>query len=366
MAMWLAAGLGTILGGATVLGHAELGSAVGLGFVLTAVPSLPTQWRPALSLIAIRALTVLVGAVLALLTAQHQGALAAASVAAAVTGALLARVGPTAGLAVVLIAVDVPADRGLSALLPYVVGALVVAVAWGGWFGGAAAVRLLRGERPRPSPAPEAGQRRDIWPHALRVGISVTAAVLLAGLLPDDLVGGHWLVTSVILTVQPTVGDTGMRLAQRLSGNTVGAVIAAVLLGAHPSVPVVAVLTVVLFTLAMALRPVNYTWWAVTGPPVLLVISEYPDLFPWYEGGVRLAMNLAGAAIVVVVVFGVPLFRSTSLFGSNSLFGSTALSTSTSLSTNTSRSRRTSREPAPDTARTGTSDSVYKIQSRRL
>ena len=51
----------------------------------------------------------------------------------------------------------------------------------------------------------------------------------------------------------------------------------------------------VLFLLAMALRPVNYTWWAVTGPPVLLVISEYPQLFPWYEGGVRLAMNLAGA-----------------------------------------------------------------------
>ena len=62
----------------------------------------------------------------------------------------------------------------------------------------------------------------------------------------------------------------------------------------------------VLFTLAMALRPVNYTWWAVTGPPVLLVISEYPQLFPWYEGGVRLAMNLLGAAIVLAVVFGFP------------------------------------------------------------
>jgi hypothetical protein len=56
----------------------------------------------------------------------------------------------------------------------------------------------------------------------------------------------------------------------------------------------------------MALRPVNYTWWAVTGPPVLLVISEYPQLFPWYEGGVRLAMNFAGAAIVLLVVFAAP------------------------------------------------------------
>ena len=41
-------------------------------------------------------------------------------------------------------------------------------------------------------------------------------------------------------------------------------------------------------------------------PPVLLVISEYPRLFPWYEGGIRLAMNIAGAAIVLAVVFGAP------------------------------------------------------------
>jgi hypothetical protein len=39
---------------------------------------------------------------------------------------------------------------------------------------------------------------------------------------------------------------------------------------------------------------------------VLLVISEYPHLFPWYEGGVRLGMNVLGAAVVVAVVFLVP------------------------------------------------------------
>jgi uncharacterized membrane protein YccC len=123
-------------------------------------------------------------------------------------------------------------------------------------------------------------------------------------LLPSDIVAGHWLITSVLLTVQPSVADTGIRLAQRLSGNTVGALIAAVLLGTHPPLPLVAIVAVALFTMAMALRPKNYTWWAITGPPVLLVISEYPHLFPWYEGGIRLVMNLAGASIVLVVVFG--------------------------------------------------------------
>jgi hypothetical protein len=136
--------------------------------------------------------------------------------------------------------------------------------------------------------------------------ILLVPAVALVGLLPAGMVGGHWLITSVLLTIQPRQADTSVRLAQRLSGNAVGAVIAAVLLGTHPSAPVVIVASVGLFLLAVALRPVNYSWWAVTGPPVLLVVSEYPQLFPWYEGGVRLAMNFAGAAIVAVVVFAVP------------------------------------------------------------
>jgi uncharacterized membrane protein YccC len=136
------------------------------------------------------------------------------------------------------------------------------------------------------------------------VAVAVGCAVVIAGLLPADLVGGHWLITSVLLTIQPRRDQTGVRVAQRLSGNAVGAVIAALILGAQPPAPVVVAITIALFLLAMALRPVNYTWWAVTGPPVLLVISEYPGLFPWYEGGVRLAMNLGGALIVLVVVFG--------------------------------------------------------------
>lgn len=336
MAAWLAGALGAILVLTAAFGHAELGSAIGLGFVLTAVPSLPVAWRPAVTVLGIRGLTVLAGAGAALSTAGHPLLLATATVAAALCGGLLSRVGPTAGLAVVLIAVDMPDGAGALWLVPYLVGAVVVVIAWTGWFLCAEAIRRGRGEQVQ-SEALRGATWRESWPHALRVGVAVAVAVALAGLLPDDLVGGHWLVTSVVLTVQPAAIDTGVRLAQRLSGNTVGALIAAVLLGAHPSVPVVAVLTVVLFTLAMALRPVNYTWWAVTGPPVLLMISEYPDLFPWYEGGVRLAMNVAGAVIVVLVVF-----SPAALAWIRNRGGATGF-----------------REK-------DASDSVYKIQSRRL
>lgn len=348
MAAWLALGLGAILGVSAALGRAELGSAVALGFVLTAVPSLPTTLRPALAIIGIRGLTVLAGATVAVLTAGDPLTLGLATVAAAVCGGLLERVGPTAGLAVVLVGVDVHraghGDASAAAVLwPYAIGVVVVGIAWAAWFACAEAIRARRRD---PCAEPAAASRTS-WQarcsHAARVGVAVGAAVVIAAMLPADLVGGHWLITSVLLTVQPAAVDTGMRLAQRLSGNAVGALIAAVLLGTHPAVPVVAVVTVVLFTLAMALRPVNYTWWAVTGPPVLLVISEYPQLFPWYEGGVRLAMNLAGAVIVLAVVFGFPMLGRLPTLG-----------------------RIGSRRRAGDFPDDENSDSVYKIQTRSV
>ncbi len=150
MAAWLAVGLGAILAVSAVLGRAELGSAVALGFVLTAVPSLPTTMRPALATMGIRGAAVLAGAVLAVLCAGHPVALGAATIAAAVCGALLDRVGPTAGLAVVLVAVDAH-DELLSptTLVPYLVGGLVVVAVWSAWSACARALAAARRETPQ-------------------------------------------------------------------------------------------------------------------------------------------------------------------------------------------------------------------------
>ncbi|MGV9802556.1 FUSC family protein [Mycobacterium sp. NPDC003449] len=307
MAGALAVSLGAVLVVTALSGRAELGSAVGLGFVLTAVPELPTTMRAALQVIGVRAATVLVGGGVVVLAAPHALVLGVATVAAAMFGALVPRVGATAGLAVVLLAIDLDGATRPTALWPYAVGAAVVLSAWLGWFGAARVMREVADDDSRSGDDLAKGRSEPDVGHALRVGAAVGLAVGVAALLPAEMVGGHWLVTSVLLTVQPGRAKTGMRLAQRLSGNTVGAVIAAALLGAQPPAPAVIAMTVLLFLLAMALRPVNYTWWAITGPPVLLVISEYPALFPWYEGGVRLAMNLGGALIVLLVVFAVPM-----------------------------------------------------------
>ncbi|WP_193043430.1 FUSC family protein [Mycolicibacterium baixiangningiae] len=303
MAAALACALGLLLIVPQLQGRPAFGSALALGFVLTAVPSLPTTWPAALTTIAARAAAVLVAGALVVACGGHPAALAVATVVAAVSGALIDRVGATAGLAVVLIAVDAGPHPSLADLSAYAIGAGAVSAAWAVWWFSANTTAALRN---RPHDAEEPAARSLDRAHAARVATVVAVAVVVAGWLPDDAVGGHWLVTSVLLTIQPGRSATRTRLVQRLCGNTAGATLAAALLGAHPAAPVAVAVTVLLFLLAVALRPVNYTWWAITGPPVLLVVSEYPHWFPWYEGGVRLGMNLAGAAIVVAVVFIVP------------------------------------------------------------
>jgi hypothetical protein len=304
MAAALATTLGLLLIVPYLSGRPALGSALALGFVLTAVPSLPTTWRAALATMSARAVAVLIGGALVVVCAGEPVALAAVTVGAAVCGAMIDRVGATAGLAVVLIALDAGSRPSAGELGAYAVGAGAVFGAWAVWWVCAKCAGALQNSPAREREVARAVDRA----HVVRVAAAVTIAVTVAAGLPDDLVGGHWLVTSVLLTIQPGRPATRVRLVQRLCGNTVGAVLAAAVLGAHPSAPVAVVVTVLMFLLAVALRPVNYTWWAVTGPPVLLVISEYPHWFPWYEGGVRLGMNLVGAAVVVVIVFVVPVW----------------------------------------------------------
>jgi hypothetical protein len=308
MAGWLALGLGASLAVTALRGDAKFGSAMALGIVLTAVPSVPVALRPALLTIAVRGATVLAGALTVVLCVGHPLALGVITVVAAMAGTMIQRVGPAAGLAVILMAVHTDGEPvSVVIMYPYLLGVAVVLLAWSVWFGCAGAIRTARHRPAESTVAGGGGAGGGVdYAHAARVGVAVGVAVALAALLPRDMVGGHWLVTSVLLTIQPGQYDTGVRLVQRISGNAVGALIAAAVLGCHPAAPVVVIVTVVLFLLAMALRPVNYTWWAVTGPPVLLMISEYPQLFPWYEGGVRLAMNLGGAVIVLAVVFVVP------------------------------------------------------------
>lgn len=294
MAAVLAVALGAVFVVCDLLGHSPAGAAVALGFVLTAVPVIPESRSAAAEVLALRTAAVAAGTGVVLMCDGSVPALAVCTVAAAMLGAVLPKLGATAALTVVLVDLHMSrmAESGpLPAAALYLIGAAVV------WL----AVLACR----NATPAADA-RTRVRYGHVAAMGVAVALATALATMVPDGVVGAHWLITSVVLSIQADPSATGVRLAQRLSGNLVGAGLAAVILAAHPSTVVLVAAIVVLFLLAMALRPVNYTWWAITGPPVLLLISEYPAVFPWYEGGVRLLMNVVGALIVVAVVFGAP------------------------------------------------------------
>lgn len=299
ISLWLAVALGAVFVVCDALGRSASGAAIALGVVLTAVPGIPAAVDEAVKVIGVRTAAVGLGTVTVLACNGNELLLSCATVLSAMLGAVVPRLGPTAALTVVLVAMHMERTAGSPAAL-YLVGSAVVSVAAAAHIGVTAI-----GKSSAPS-VPVRSSVLPTWGHVAGLGTAVAAATAAAAAVPDDVIGAHWLVTGVVLSIQGDTTATGIRLAQRLSGNLIGAVLAAAILAATPAQPVVIALIIVLFLLAMALRPVNYTWWAVTGPPVLLLTSEYPAIFPWYEGGVRLLMNIAGAGIVAVVIFGPP------------------------------------------------------------
>ncbi|GAA4287246.1 FUSC family protein [Georgenia daeguensis] len=298
----LAVGVGgTLLTGA-LTGRTDAAARAVLAMILVALPSIPVAPPAAARTLLVRTGTVALASVVVAALGGDPTAVAASVVVAAGLGFRVPAVGTTAALALLLLGVrshmtsgpaDVPAVWELA-------GAVVVALA-------ALAVRLLpAGGRGVAAGSPDPAARPS-W--TVRRTAAVGVAVALAVLSPLGLYGGHWLVTAVLLSVRPTPAATRARVAQRLVGNTVAALLVAVLMGAGPSVATMGLVAGGLAFLAFALRPVNYVWWAVTAPPVLLIAGDFPQTHGWYEGMVRVGLNVVGVGVVMLVCY-VPAPRS--------------------------------------------------------
>ncbi|MBY4212508.1 FUSC family protein [Rhodococcus fascians] len=305
LAVVLALTLGVVLIGCIETGHPEFGGPLALGFVLTAVPTLDPRFGDGLRTIVVRGSTGLAASAVAVALLQQGVPTGPLIVAVAALGTRTRTAASTPALAVVL-TVTAFAHRASvdywSFVLLYGGGTILVA----SMFAVFGACRARRRHATNGSAALVEAERLRDYSYTTAMTIGVGIAVSVQALLPVGWEGGHWLITCVILTLQSSPAATRQRLWKRLAGNAVGALIAGVVLAAAP-VPVVAVAVVsVLFFVAFALRPVDYFWWAVAAPPLLLLTGTFPHLYPWYEGGVRLVMNVAGAMIVVLVAFAGP------------------------------------------------------------
>jgi hypothetical protein len=295
-------------------GLIEPAAHMALAIILVSLPAIPEPGREALHAICIRTASIVAAAILIHVVGAHGFATAVLILAAAVFGALVPQAGPTPALALLLLGAR--ADQAGFVTVPglweLAGGAAVAAVTAlrllsrqahlltlaGGWHSGPLQSPVkVKESRPRSSIAEDV--QWSAIQFILRLASAVTIAMVVAMVSGLGLFGGHWLVTAVLLSAQRTASFTRLRLAQRLLGNTVAALLVALLMAVGPNLLVMVAVAVTLFFLAFSLRPINYLWWAMTAPPVLLIVSSFPLSHDWYEGAIRVSLNIVGALIVL-------------------------------------------------------------------
>ncbi|MFI9596063.1 FUSC family protein [Nonomuraea sp. NPDC052265] len=272
----------------TALGQTAYGAAMSLATTLMLYPA-PFRLLP---LMLVRTAAVTCAGVFAWLSTGHPWLLAAGVTAAAVAGALWPLLGTTGALAALLIAImGTPATTGRALIaLPGTVQ--LAGAVWG------AAVVLVLGRLSATGLPPEPFPRRRR--HAARLGVLVGASMSLMAVLGLHVAEGHWLVTSILNTLQPTTEATGTRYAKRLLGNVLGSGITALILLGHPSAVVTALCVGGAGVLAHTYRAANYTYWSIWMPMMLLLLSDFSRPEPWDASLIKMAMNVVGGLAAVL------------------------------------------------------------------
>lgn len=283
-----AAGLVLPLSTATLVGHARVGVILTLPIVLIAIPfDVPTPGLQRIRLLGVRVVGITLSGAYVGLVGGRAWAMVPAIAAAAALGALTPTIGPTPALALVLIGTPTNAVAFGVAGLPQLVGGLwglaVTAPEWS---------RILRrnGQSPpvalgsaRPDPI------RAAWQGAA-VGVASTVMAATGHLTGE----GHWLVTSVLLTLRRTHQATRARARDRAVGNIAGCLLAALLLSLHPTVWVLVAILAVSATVAYGLRPANYLYWALAFPVLVLTLAGIGQPVTAGTAAVRAGLVVAG------------------------------------------------------------------------
>ncbi len=279
----------------TVIGHPKAGASLTLPALLVVMP-LPQKANlgERARRLGARTVAITLAGLYSFLVDARVWALVPAIAVAAAAGAVLPRVGNTLGLATVLVGISGPLEGFGIPALPQLAGSL-----WG-------AVLLLpllprRDSTTRPAPPPRAPARtRQDWLHAARLALLLaTASATMAAV--HRLSGqGHWLITGILLSLRPTPEATQAKARQRIVGNTLGGIAAALVLLTHPGPWPVTAIVAATSTLAYALRPANYLYWCLAFPLLLLLLTDFDRPTPWYTAAVRAGLVLVGAVVSVL------------------------------------------------------------------
>ncbi|MFD9715770.1 FUSC family protein [Streptomyces sp. NPDC059076] len=273
----------------TAVEHPGVGAALTLPALLVVMP-LPTEagLGERVRRLAARTAAITLAGLYVFLVGASVWALVPAIAVASAAGAVLPRVGNTAGLAMVLVGVTGPVEGLGIPALPQLAGSL-----WG-----AGLLLFLRTPK-NPHPYRKPARTAQDWLHAARLALllgMVSAVMAALHLLSGE---AHWLLTGILLSLRPTPEATQARARQRIVGNTLGAIAAALVLLTHPGPWAVTAVVAAAATLAYALRPANYLYWCLAFPLLLLLLTDFDHPTLWYAAAVRAGLVLAGALISI-------------------------------------------------------------------
>ncbi|GAA4589704.1 hypothetical protein GCM10023194_44620 [Planotetraspora phitsanulokensis] len=153
----------------------------------------------------------------------------------------------------------------------------------------------------RPKPPPEVRLSFDFDDprvrHALRalLGTAFAATIIVLFKPPHP----HWLVIAVLVTLQPTYGETRARVWARIGGSTVGGLVTVGILHFGPSLWWLSALIGVSAALAFGLASVHQAYWSTFMTMCVLLLIDFQ--LPGGTGVVesRIVLTVLGGLIAV-------------------------------------------------------------------
>jgi uncharacterized membrane protein YccC len=134
-----------------------------------------------------------------------------------------------------------------------------------------------------------------IFRHALRLGVSLSVGVILYSI--TNLPMGYWITLTTILVLKPNLGGTFQRFFQRVGGTILGAVVAAIILVAISSKPILDIIIVITVFLGVALIDFNYGYSVVFLSIFILLITDTSNSTGWQFAEIRVLNTLIGAGL---------------------------------------------------------------------
>ncbi|WP_242883247.1 FUSC family protein [Actinomadura litoris] len=142
--------------------------------------------------------------------------------------------------------------------------------------------------------------RSPAFRQVSRVFVTALVSMTLAAAL--HLPHGHWMTITAMLSLRASYGETVDRLVQRVGGTAAGSVVAALLLTLAPGRPTTALIVFCFALAGFALRPVNFTYWALFGTPLAMLLLDFTVPADWRTAGERIGLTFAGTLLSFLAV----------------------------------------------------------------